>query len=63
MAETLCCPPATIATLLICYTPIQNVKVQKNIASSDHHIELGGSNCFNIHFPDKQYEDLKKMVT
>ena len=26
MAESLCCQPETITTLLICYTPIQNLK-------------------------------------
>ena len=27
MAESLCCPPETITTLLISYTPIQNKKL------------------------------------
>ena len=26
LAESLCCPPETVTTLLICYTPIQNKK-------------------------------------
>ena len=30
MAESLCCPPETITTLLIGYTPIQNKKFLKN---------------------------------
>ena len=29
MTESLCCPPEFIITLLISYTPIQNLKVQK----------------------------------
>ena len=29
MGESLCCPPGTITTLLICYTPVQN-KIKKN---------------------------------
>ena len=29
MAESLCCPPETVATLLISYTPIQNKKLAK----------------------------------
>ena len=29
MAESLCCPPGTITTLLIKYTPIQNKKFKK----------------------------------
>jgi len=30
MAKSLCCPPETITTLLIGYTPIQNKKFLKN---------------------------------
>ena len=30
MAESLCCPPETVTTLLIGYTPIQNKKLKKN---------------------------------
>ena len=29
MAESFCCPPAMITTLLISYTPIQNKKLKK----------------------------------
>ena len=29
MAESICCPPETIITLLISYTPIQNKKLKK----------------------------------
>ena len=29
MAKTLCCPPETITTLLIGYTPIENKKFKK----------------------------------
>ena len=29
MAESLCCPPETITTLLFSYTPIQNKKLKK----------------------------------
>ena len=29
MAESLCCPPETITTLLISYTPTQNSKLKK----------------------------------
>ena len=29
MAESLCCPPETITTLLISYVPIQNKKFKK----------------------------------
>ena len=29
MAESLCCPPETITTLLINYTPIQDKKLKK----------------------------------
>ena len=31
VAESLCCPPETITTLLIGYTPLQNKKILKNI--------------------------------
>ena len=30
VAESLCCSPETITTLLISYIPIQNLKKQKN---------------------------------
>ena len=30
MAESLCCPPETITTWFISYTPLQNKKVKKN---------------------------------
>ena len=30
MAETCCCPPETITTLLISYTPIQNKTFSEN---------------------------------
>ena len=29
MAESICCPPETITTLLISYTPMQNKKFKK----------------------------------
>ena len=29
MAKSICCPPETIITLLISYTPIQNKKLKK----------------------------------
>ena len=31
MAESLCCPPKTITTLLISYTPIENTELEKNL--------------------------------
>ena len=31
VAESLCCPPETITTLLIAYTPIQNKKLKKKM--------------------------------
>jgi len=34
MAESLCCPLATVTTLLIGYTPIQNKKFSKKGSSS-----------------------------
>ena len=33
MAKSLCCPPETITTLLISYTPIQNKKFKEKKSS------------------------------
>ena len=41
MAESLCCSPETITTLLISYIPIQNIKLKKNKKKENETLHLG----------------------
>lgn len=45
MGESLCCPPGTITTLLICYTPIKN-KIQTNKQTNKVPIQGAGGRLF-----------------
>ena len=52
IAEPLCCPPETITTLVIGYTPIQNKKLKKQKRAkmpSRSCVNLGEDSAFLIH--------------
>ena len=50
MAESLCCPPETITTLLICYIPIQNLKKDLNELTKEIFIVITFTFRSVIHF-------------
>ena len=54
MAESLCCPPKTITTLLICYTPTQNKKFFKKFMEAD--------NAKTTHFLDRLKKPCQLIV-
>ena len=50
MAESLCCPPETITTLLICYIPIQNLKKDLKELTKEIFIVIAFTFRSMIHF-------------
>ena len=66
MAESLCCSPETITTLLIGYTPIQNKKLilKKRRSLLSQHLQkavVPGNNFFDGYFPFRKLPTCKNV--